>query len=35
MADNTQANWNAFRIVYGLGDPYVKMVDKESTCLFH
>jgi hypothetical protein len=23
------------RIVYGWGEPYVRMVDKESTCLFH
>ncbi len=28
MVDNTQANWNAIKIVYGLGDPFVKMVDK-------
>ncbi len=35
MANNTQANWNAIKIVYGLGDPYVRMIDKEHTCLFH
>jgi hypothetical protein len=23
------------RIVYGSGDPSIKMVDKERTCLFH
>ncbi len=23
------------KIVYGSGDPFVKMVDKECTCLFH
>jgi len=25
MVDNTQANWNVVRIVYGFGDPFVKM----------
>ncbi len=35
MVDSTQANWNAVKIVYGLGVPFVKMVDKEHTCLFH
>jgi hypothetical protein len=35
MADNAQANWNDIKIVYGSRDPYVKMVDKEHTCLFH
>jgi hypothetical protein len=34
MADNTQANWNAIKIVYGSGDTYVRMIDKECTCLF-
>jgi hypothetical protein len=33
--DNAQANWNMVIIVYGLGDPFMRMVDKESTCLFH
>jgi len=35
MADSAQTNWNVVKIVYGLGDPFVKMVDKECTCLFH
>ncbi len=35
MADNTEANWNTVRIVYGSGDPSVRMIDKECTCLFH
>jgi hypothetical protein len=35
MANNTQANCNAARIVYGSGDPSVKMIHKEWTCLFH
>jgi len=26
MADNAQANWNIIRIVYGSGDPFVRMV---------
>jgi len=34
-ADNTHANWNIARIVYGSRDPFVMMVDKECTCLFH
>jgi hypothetical protein len=25
MVDNTQANWNIVRIVYGFEDPFVKM----------
>jgi hypothetical protein len=28
MANNTQANWSIVRIVYGYGDPYVRMVEK-------
>jgi len=28
MANNAQANWSVVRIVYGYGDPYVRMVDK-------
>jgi hypothetical protein len=35
MADNAQTNWNVVKIVYGSGDPSVKMVDKEHTYLFH
>jgi hypothetical protein len=34
MANNTQANWNIVKIVYG-SRAFVKMVDKECTCLFH
>ncbi len=35
MANNTQANWNVIRIIYGFGDPFAKMVDKKYTYLFH
>ncbi len=35
IADNAQTNWNAIKIVYGSRDPFVRMVDKEHTCLFH
>jgi hypothetical protein len=35
MVNNTQAKWNVVKIVYCSGDPFVKMVDKECTCLFH
>jgi hypothetical protein len=35
MDNNTQANWNTIRIVYGLGDLSVRMVDKECAFLFH
>ena len=35
MADSAQANWNAVRIVYGSGDPTMKMVDRERSCLLH
>ena len=35
MADSAQANWNAVRIIYGSGDPTVKMVDRERSCLLH
>jgi hypothetical protein len=35
MVDNTKANWNVVKIVYGLGDTSIKMVNKEHTCLFH
>ncbi len=27
--DGAQTNWNVVRIVYGIGDPMVKMVDKK------
>jgi hypothetical protein len=35
MADSSQANWNAIRIVYGSGDASIPMLNKERTCLFH
>jgi len=35
MANNVQENWNLVQIVYGIGDPMVKMVNKEQTCSFH
>jgi hypothetical protein len=35
MADSALADWNVVRIVYGSRDAFVKMVDKEWTCLFH
>jgi hypothetical protein len=35
MVDDAQSNWNVVRIVYGIGDPMVKMVDKEWMCFFH
>ena len=35
MADSAQANWNAMRIVYGGGDPAIRMENRERTCLFH
>jgi hypothetical protein len=35
MANNVQENWNIVQIVYGIGDPMVKMVNKEQTCSFH
>jgi hypothetical protein len=35
MVDSVQANWNTIRFVYGLRDPFVRMIDKECTCLFH
>ncbi len=27
MVDSAQANWNVVHIIYGIGDPMVKMVD--------
>ncbi len=35
MANNAQANQNMVKIVDGSRDPFVKMVDKDCTCLFH
>jgi hypothetical protein len=35
MADSAQANWNAFRVIYGSGDAAIPMKDQERTCLFH
>jgi len=35
MADSAQANWNAMRIVYGLGEIGILMENQERTCLFH
>jgi hypothetical protein len=35
MADSAQANWNVVRIVYGNGDPTIRMKNRERTCLFH
>ena len=34
MADSAQTNWNVVRIIYGSGDAFEKMVDKERTYLF-
>jgi len=33
--DNAKANLNVVKIVYCLGDIYVKMINKERTYLFH
>jgi hypothetical protein len=35
MENNAQANWNIVRIIYGIGDPTMKMVDKKQTYFFH
>ncbi len=35
MANSAQTNQNTIKIVYGLGDRSIKMVDKERTCVFH
>jgi hypothetical protein len=35
MANSTKANWNVLIIVYGSKDPFVRMIDKKRTCLFH
>jgi len=34
MVDTMQVNWNVVQIIYGIGNPTVKMVDKKWTCLF-
>jgi hypothetical protein len=35
MVNNTKANWNVIKIVYGCWDVSIKMVDRECTCVFH
>ncbi len=30
-----QTNWNVFCIVYGIGYPTMKLIDKEHICFFH
>jgi len=35
MVDSAQANWNTIKIVYGLGDTFVRMIDKRMHMLFH
>jgi hypothetical protein len=35
MADSAKTNWNVICIMYGFGNAFMKMVDKEQTCLFH
>jgi hypothetical protein len=35
MVDSAKVNWNVICIMYGYGDAFMKMVDKEQTCLFH
>ncbi len=35
MANNTHANWNALRKIFGFGDPTIAMFGKEHTCPFH
>jgi len=35
MADSTQANWNAVRVIYRSSDPSKPMPNREHTCLFH
>jgi hypothetical protein len=34
-ANGVQANWNVVHIIYGTGNPTMKMVDKKQTCFFH
>jgi hypothetical protein len=35
MADDAQANWNVVHVVYGIGDPTIKMGDKKWMCFFY
>lgn len=35
MVDGAQANWNVVRIVFGIKNPIVKMVDKKRTWFSH
>jgi hypothetical protein len=35
MDDNAYANWNAIKIIYGFKDPFIRMINKECTYLFH
>jgi hypothetical protein len=35
MVDGAQANLNGIHIVYGMGNPTMKMVDKGWTFFFH
>jgi hypothetical protein len=35
MVDSTQVSWNIIIIVYGFGNPSIRMVDEECTYLFH
>ena len=35
MADSAQANWNAVRNIYGVGDPNLLIVGRERTYLLH
>jgi hypothetical protein len=35
MCDSAQGNFNAVRILFGLGDPTVPIENKERTCQFH
>lgn len=35
MVNNVQENFNVVRIVFGFGDAFISLVNKECTCLFH
>ena len=35
IAYSTQANWNAVRKIYGVGNPSLPMVGRERTFIFH
>jgi hypothetical protein len=35
MADSTQANWNAVKVIYGSGDATISIKDQKRTYLFH